>query len=69
MSILRTDIITLHRVDTGNAIYVKAAAIILIENTEAPSSNSLVYIADIDLVRTVKECPKTVRDMVEKALS
>jgi hypothetical protein len=65
MGILRKEMITLHRSDNGEEIYVDADSITLIES--GVPDGSFVYIGGSDRLRQVKEAPSEVRRMVERS--
>lgn len=65
MPIRRDTLITLHRVDTKKAIFVKADSVTAIEDGEEPGT-ALVYAGR--LTRVVSESPKIVKCFVERAV-
>lgn len=68
MSLLRPDLIALHRLDTSEEIYLRAAAVTMMEPNDSnlPDGPALVYLGE--RIRLVQESAKEVRKLVERAV-
>lgn len=68
MGSLRPEMITLHRVDNGEVIYVRGDSVTMIEPSLEEKKSTYVYIGSKDRVRYVKETPEQVKCMVERSV-